>query len=144
MVRGGRGARPVTFVDGRTRLLVGGPSPSARAADAADALAGALEGRPVETVSPSRGKGLAAHADVNAGLGGARFFFCLPHSPWRKGTAENAGGLIRELLPKGTDLSRVTGEEVERAFALIDGRPRRVPGYGTAGEAYREELLHSA
>ena len=30
------------------------------------------------------------------------------------------------------------------ACALIDGRPRRVLGCGTAGEAYREELLHSA
>ena len=30
------------------------------------------------------------------------------------------------------------------AFALIDGRLRRVLGCGTAGEAHREELLHSA
>lgn len=91
-----------------------------------------------------RGKELAARADVTARLGGARFYFCRPHSPWQKGTAENANGLIRELFPKGTDFSRVTGEEVEGAFALIDGRPRRVLGCGTAGEAHREELLHSA
>lgn len=57
---------------------------------------------------------------------------------------ENANGLIREFFPKGADFSRVTGEEVERAFALINDRPREVLGYRTASEAYREETLRSA
>ena len=57
---------------------------------------------------------------------------------------ENTNGLIREFFPKGTDFSKVTREEVERAFRLINDMPRKVLGYRTANEAYREGLLHSA
>ena len=57
---------------------------------------------------------------------------------------ENTNGLIREFFPKGTDFSKVTREEVEKAFRLINDRPRKVLGHRTANEAYREELLHSA
>ncbi len=104
----------------------------------------ALEGRPLETITPDRGRGLATRADVTAGLGGAQLHLCQPHSPRQEGTVENANGLIREFFPKGTDFSRVTDGEVERAFALVNDRPRRALGYRTASEAYREELLHSA
>lgn len=86
----------------------------------------------------------ARAADVTARLGGAQLSFCRPHGPWQKGTVENTNGLIRGFFPKGTDFSRVTGEVVERAFASINGRPRRVLANRTASGAYREELLHSA
>ena len=56
---------------------------------------------------------------------------------------ENTNGLIREFFPKGTDFSKVTDEEVQEVFGLINDRPRKVLGYRTANEVYRE-MLHSA
>ncbi len=79
-----------------------------------------------------------------AALGGVRFYFRRPRHPWQKPAVENANGLIREFFPKGADFSKVTREEAGRAFRLISDRPRKVPGYRTANEAYREGLLHSA
>lgn len=134
----------VTLVDRRTRLLVGGKSGTHSSEDVGNVQVGALAGRPVETVTPDRGKEFANHAEVSARLGGAQFYFCQPHHPWQKGTNENTNGLLREFFPKGTDFSKVSEEEVQRAFAMINDRPRKVLGFRTANEVYREEALRSA
>ena len=63
--------------------------------------------------------------------------------PWQKPTVENTNGLIREFFPKGTDFSRVSDEEVRHVYQLINDRPRKVLGFKTANEVYRE-MLHSA
>ncbi len=134
----------VTLTDRRSRLLVGGLSPAHTAEAVGGVMEAALSGRPLESVTPDRGKEFAGHARVAEALGGVQFYFCEPHRPWQKPTVENTNGLIREFFPKGTDFSRVTREEVGRAFGLINGRPGKVLGYRTANEAYRERLLHSA
>lgn len=100
--------------------------------------------RPLETITPNRGKEFANHAFVSSRLGGVQFYFCLPHHPWQKGTNESTNGLIREFFPKGTDFSKVSDEEVQTVYEVINGRPRKVLGYRTAREAYLEEVLHSA
>ncbi len=69
--------------------------------------------------------------------------FCEPHHPWQKPSVENTNGLIREFFPKGTDFSKVTDEEVQHVFDMINDRPRKVLGFRTANEVYRE-MLHLA
>lgn len=133
----------VTLVDRASRLLAGGRCAARASSEVGDAVVAALAGRPVETVAPDRGKEFANNSEVSARLGGAQFYFCQAHHPWEKGTNENTNGLIREFFPKGTDFARVSDEEVARAFALINDRPRKVLGYRTANEVYRE-MLHSA
>lgn len=133
----------VTMTDRASRLLVGGRARARSSAEVAKVEVRALAGRPLETVTPDRGKEFANHREVSRALGGVPFYFCQPHHPWQKPTVENTNGLIREFFPKGTDFSRVTDEEVQEVFEKINDRPRKVLGFRTANEVYRE-MLHSA
>ena len=122
---------------------MGGRARAHSSAEVAKVEVRALAGRPLETVTPDRGKEFANHREVRRALGGVPFYFCQPHHPWQKPTVENTNGLIREFFPKGTDFSRVTDEEVQEVFEKINDRPRKVLGFRTASEVYRE-MLHSA
>ena len=132
-----------TMTDRASRLLVGGRARAHSSAEVAKVEVRALAGRPLETVTPDRGKEFANHREASRALGGVPFHFCQPHHPWQKPTAENTNGPIREFFPKGTDFSRVTDEEVQEVFEKINDRPRKVLGFRTANEVYRE-MLHSA
>ena len=142
-VVGPKGACLVGIVDRASRLLVGGKAGAHTAEAVGRVEVASLRGRPLETVTPDRGKEFANHAQVSEALGGVQFYFCEPHHPWQKPSVENTNGLIREFFPKGTDFSKVTDEEVQHVFDMINDRPRKVLGFRTANEVYRE-MLHLA
>ena len=70
-----------------------------------------------------QGSELAQHCKIASELG-LDVYFCDPHSPWRRGTNENTNGLLRQYMPKGTDLSLLTGAD---PGAIADQRGDRPP-----------------
>ena len=69
-------------------------------------------------------------------------FFCHPHSPWQKGTVENAIGRLRRFLPRNTNLSAIDDDTLNACIALYNSTPRKCLGFRTPAQVFLSQLLH--
>ena len=65
-----------------------------------------------------------------------RFYFATPHHAWERGTNENTNGLIRQYLPKGCSMARLTQHDCNAIARTLNQRPRKRLGYRTPEECY--------
>jgi len=136
-----------TLVERSTRYVMLFPLPNGHTAEAVRvALAKKIRRLPVElrrSLTWDQGSEMSEHARFTIDTG-VQVYFCDPKSPWQRGSNENTNGLLRQYLPKTSDLSKVTVTELNAIARSLNGRPRQTLGWRSPSEAFNEAVAMTA
>ena len=124
-----------TFVERSTGFLLATQCPSRRPADytmAAIRTLGKLGKDFVHTVTVDRGTEFFGYREIEQKLG-VMYYFCHPRCPNERGLNEQVNGLLRQFFPKNKPLCGIA-DELDKAVALVNHRPRKKLGYRTPVE----------
>jgi len=86
-----------------------------------------------------RGLEMAKHKTFTVATN-VKVYFCDPHSPWQRGTNENTNRLLRQYLPKRTDLSGYAQTELDKIALRLNQRPRKTLGFQTPASKLRASV----
>lgn len=129
----------VTVLERKTRFYLVKKAPSKSAEDVAQATIELLAPykNHVHTITADNGREFAAHELVSATLE-TKFYFAHPYCSWERGANENANGLLRQYIKKGTDLREVSDADVEFAMSRINYRPRKCLSFKQPAVVFKE------
>jgi transposase, IS30 family len=98
---------------------------------------------PILTITFDNGKEFADHKKIAKKLD-TEIYFADPYSAYQRGTNENTNGLIRQYLPKGTDLNLITHYDLKKIENSLNNRPRKSLDYLTPNEyIYKHVAINS-
>ncbi|MEU5717284.1 IS30 family transposase [Streptomyces sp. NPDC020403] len=129
LVIGSNNSQVATLVDRKTRFLTVVKLASRHTNVVVPALAETytrMDSRLRGALTWDRGMELAAHKRLSADTG-VDVFFAAPRSPWQRGTNENTNKLLRQYLPKGTNLAAFSQGDLDAIAVKLNNR-RRCPG----------------
>jgi len=89
----------------------------------------------IHTITFDNGLEAAEHTIIKQEYG-IETYFCKPYSPWQKGSVENIIGLVRQYLPKGSDISELTNNGLYFIQEQLNNRPRKTLQYQTPNEIF--------
>ena len=91
----------------------------------------------VHTITADNGREFAGHQDIAKALD-TDVYFAHPYSSWERGANENANGLLRQYVKKGTDLRTVSDETILFAMNRINYRPRKCLKFKQPAVVFRQ------
>lgn len=142
-IKGARNQSSVgVLVDRKTLFLKLVRMQGCSAEEALEGFSGAFAPLPEalrRTLTYDQGKEMALHRTLSQRTGLA-IYFADPHSPWQRGICENTNGLLRQYLPKGTDLSVHSQNDLDAIAARLNTRPRATLDYHCPAEIFVRAL----
>jgi IS30 family transposase len=126
-------SRIATLVERHSRYVLLVRLPARDSADIVRALARRIRTLPAHlrtSLTWDRGTEMAAHRDFTVATD-VQVYFCDPRSPWQRGSNENTNGLLRQYLPKGTDVGTLSQRQLDAIAHKLNTRPRKTLGYRT-------------
>ena len=133
LVGGGHDSQVATLVERQSRYVILIRLPNKDSTTVVRALARRVQRLPaglMRSLTWDRGTELAGHRDFTIATN-VQVYFCDPRSPWQRGSNENTNGLLRQFLPKGTDLSIYTQAQLDAIALRLNTRPRLTLGFQT-------------
>lgn len=120
----------VTINDRVTGMLKMKYVSSKRAKQVGDVIINQLEEwKPfIKTITSDNGKEFADHERISEALN-ADFYFANPYHSWERGANENLNGLIRQYLPKKSDFSLISEQDIQKIEDKLNHRPRKRHGF---------------
>ena len=91
----------------------------------------------LHTISADNGREFANQEEIAEALE-AEIYFAHPDSSWERGANVNANGLLRQYVPKGSDLRQVSEDEMSLAMARINYRPKKCLGFKQPAVIFKE------
>lgn len=86
-----------------------------------------------------RGMELAKHKKLTVDTE-IKVYFCDPRSPWQRGTNENTNRLLRQYMPKKTDLSAHSQIDLDQIAKELNERPRKTLNFLSPADKLSEVL----
>jgi IS30 family transposase len=132
----------LTTVERKTGLMLVTGLPSKTAEATAASLVELFSGLPAaarRSITCDNGSEFAEHNKLERDLG-MPTFFCDPHSPWQRGSIENANGVLRRDLPRKTEFTDYSEQDIQDIVWNNNTIPRKRLGYRTPAEAFLHQL----
>ncbi len=132
----------VTLVERQTRLTLASGLPSKTAEATAAKLTSLFSALPEaarRSITFDNGSEFAQHHKLERDLG-MLTFFCDPHSPWQRGSIENANGILRRDLPRKTEFTDYSEQDIQDIVWANNTTPKKRLGFLTPAEAFLHQL----
>lgn len=132
-----------TLVERTTRFVVLARMDNAGTKSVVDSFSAVLNREPEalrKSMTYDQGREMHGHKILTERTG-VQIYFADPHSPWQRGSNENTNGLLRQYMPKGSDLSIYSQEELDAIALSLNTRPRQTLGWKTPLAVYTEHMI---